>query len=148
MRAMEDRDADAVAAIEEASLGAWGGAEIEAEIGRQGSLCFVVELDGAVVGFAVCRLPCSDEAEIHLLAVAEAQRRRGLGRGLLHHVIEALGARGVGVAFLMVRESNLAARSLYRKTGFRETRRSRLAYASPAEDGIELALRLAGVAGG
>jgi [ribosomal protein S18]-alanine N-acetyltransferase len=47
----------------------------------------------------------------------------------------------VGAILLEVRKSNLAARGLYEKQGFREVGRRRTYYADPEEDAILYALR-------
>lgn len=56
---------------------------------------FVAEVDREVAGFVTLKRhnPCT--TEIHLIAVVEAQHRRGIGRRLVGHVEEMLRAEKV-----------------------------------------------------
>ena len=80
----------------------------------------------------------ADEVHIHNLAVAPDARRHGLARRLLVLVLEIAGGHGARAAHLEVRESNTAARALYRGLGFSEVGRRQGYYSSPAEDAILL----------
>lgn len=70
-----------------------------------------------LVAFALNR-QVLDEIELLLCAVDPAFRRRGYGRALIDHVVEAARARGGAKLFLEVRASNDAALALYVNTGF------------------------------
>lgn len=89
----------------------------------------IAELDGRVVGFLVWRNTAPDEVEILNLAVAKAFRRGGVARALLAALPKL-------TTFLEVRESNHAARELYRNAGFIEAGIRFGYYAHPAESGI------------
>ncbi|HVX67399.1 MAG TPA: GNAT family N-acetyltransferase [Bryobacteraceae bacterium] len=78
--------------------------------------CRVAEIAGRVAGFLVCRTLAADEAEVLSLVVDPALRRRGVAQRLMR---EALDGRP-GTWYLEVRESNHAARKLYRKLGFED----------------------------
>lgn len=99
--------------------------------------CLVAFADGVIAGFLVSRhvfLATSDaagEREILNVAVDLPYRRRGLGERLLEVELD----RG-GVHFLEVRESNVAARRLYEKKGFREVALRKAYYQSPPENAI------------
>ena len=69
-----------------------------------------------VAGFLVWRLTDAGEGEILNLAVAPEFRRAGLARRLVGALLS--GYRGY--IFLEVRESNRAARNLYKSLGFYE----------------------------
>jgi ribosomal-protein-alanine N-acetyltransferase len=71
-----------------------------------------------LAGFVLVRL-AAGECEVLSLAVGEAWRGRGVGRGLLDAAIDRARAAGATVAFLEVAEDNPAAQGLYRKLGFR-----------------------------
>lgn len=99
----------------------------------------VAETDDEIAGFLVWRSVVwneggINEAEILNLAVAKSSRRQGLGRAL----IEAVPVSNV---FLEVRESNAAARALYRKAGFVEAGVRFGYYAHPVESAIVMRLQ-------
>jgi [ribosomal protein S18]-alanine N-acetyltransferase len=78
------------------------------------------------------------EAEIADLAVAPEARRLGIGRALLERAIAELRQAAVRTIYLEVRESNLAARTLYEANGFESVGRRRGYYRSPVEDALVL----------
>lgn len=101
---------------------------------------FLVADEGdKVVGYVVA-LDAADEGEILNLAVAEAGRRRGLGRALVRAILDALTKRDVRQVYLEVRESNAPARALYEAFGFRDVGRRKAYYRRPVEDAIVLRL--------
>lgn len=69
---------------------------------------------GPVVGFANFWVQ-ADEVDLHVIAVAPDQRRRGLGAILLAHVLAVAAG---GRVTLEVRASNAPAQALYRRAGF------------------------------
>lgn len=99
--------------------------------------CCIAEVNGTVVGFLVTRELVPDgtrfegEREILNLAVTPSWRRRGIARALLHHEL-----RNAAIRFLEVRESNVAARSLYQQMGFEEIGRRSDYYQNPVESAI------------
>lgn len=95
----------------------------------------VAEAARGVVGYLIFR-DVGGSGEILNLAIAPDTRRQGLARGLLEAGLAELGRLGVGEVFLEVRESNLAARELYLRAGFRVVGARRRYYRSPAEDAI------------
>ena len=97
------------------------------------------EGSGRIAGYVVA-LDAADEGEILNRAVAEAGRRRGLGRALVEAILERLRSRGVRQVYLEVRESNAAARALYTAFGFKEVGRRRAYYRRPVEDAMVLRL--------
>jgi [ribosomal protein S18]-alanine N-acetyltransferase len=84
---------------------------------RVGYDCWVLELEGAVVGHAVLAI-AAGEAHLLNLTVEAGRQGLGLGRFLLRQIVERARARAVEVLFLEVRPSNLAALHLYRSEGF------------------------------
>lgn len=80
-----------------------------------------------VAGFVLARV-AADEAEILSLAVAPAERRRGLARRLLDTAMRTLAARGATRLFLEVAADNGAALALYGGLAFREVGRRRQYY--------------------
>jgi ribosomal-protein-alanine N-acetyltransferase len=82
------------------------------------------------------------EWELHYLVVARACQRRGVGTLLLNELISQARAEGGGEILLEVRESNLAARSLYERAGFQEHGSRKNYYNNPVENAILYRLSL------
>ncbi|MCX6636425.1 MAG: GNAT family N-acetyltransferase, partial [Acidobacteria bacterium] len=97
----------------------------------------VAEVNGRVAAFLVSRETAPGEIEILNLAVDPACRRRGLATALMASVRR----RRPGEFFLEVRESNLAARDLYRKLGFEQVGVRPGYYDHPAEAAIVMRVR-------
>ena len=107
-------------------------------------LLLVVECDAQVEGFLVARSLLVTEPvtewEIENVVVAETARRRGLGLALVTALLEQIRLHKPPndhlAVYLEVRESNLAARQLYEKSGFRLDNRRRAYYQLPQEDAV------------
>jgi len=97
-------------------------------------------LAGPERGFALGRR-AADEAEILALAVAEPERRRGLGRALVAALLDDLWNAGASRVWLEVRGSNVAAQKLYAAFGFAASGR-RTRYYSDGEDALVLGASL------
>jgi ribosomal-protein-alanine N-acetyltransferase len=78
----------------------------------------VARADGQVIAYAGIWLMV-DEAHVTTFAVDPAWRRRHIGEALLLAMMDLAIERGAREATLEVRLSNLAARRLYEKYGFR-----------------------------
>ncbi|MDP2064128.1 MAG: GNAT family N-acetyltransferase [Phaeovulum sp.] len=103
----------------------WSAAEIAGLCATAG--VFVLgDSRGFVLGRAL-----AGEAELLTLAVAPAERRRGLGRALLAGFEAAARLAGAEAAFLEVAAANAPARALYAAAGWRETGRRRGYYRNP-----------------
>ncbi len=76
------------------------------------------------------------EGELHRIAVSGDARREGLGSVLMDRFFRWLEECGCGTAFLEVREGNLPAAALYRKSGFVQYGRRRNYYREPEEDAL------------
>jgi len=97
----------------------------------------VVEQNGQLAGFMIGR-QVGKEWEIENIAVTGSAQRSGLGTLLLSEFLRLVRDRGGETVFLEVRESNSAARALYRKLGFVEAGRRRQYYENPPEDALIL----------
>ena len=86
-------------------------------------------------GFLVAR-HVANEWELENIVVATTARRKGLGRQLLDTLLTTARETNSASVFLEVRESNVAARSLYEKLGFRQTGHRLAYYVNPAEGAI------------
>jgi ribosomal-protein-alanine N-acetyltransferase len=99
--------------------------------------------DGHVAGFLVARRVADDESELLNLVVAPEFRRKGLAQALIRELLTASGNFERGKAcptgnsiYLEVRESNQAARNLYKSMGFQEVNIRRGYYQAPPEAAI------------
>ena len=118
-RRMTDSDLDAVMAIEEVIYThPWTRGNFTDSLAAQ-SHCFVMERQGVITGYAVLTTG-AEEAHLLNLSTALAWQRQGLGQELLNYVIDVARNLGARKIFLEVRVSNVAARALYAKSGFRE----------------------------
>ncbi|MFN3324572.1 MAG: GNAT family N-acetyltransferase [Bryobacteraceae bacterium] len=94
--------------------------------------CIVAVRNGSIAGFLVSRQNGPGEREILNIAVHPDARRSGVAAALL----KAEFSRGPGDFFLEVRESNTAARNLYRKAGFEEVGTRPDYYDDPPETAV------------
>jgi [ribosomal protein S18]-alanine N-acetyltransferase len=132
-------DVPAIVAVERqaASAAHWA----SAQYGRlvDSGLVLVAELDvedaGKLCGF-ICAQIVAGEWEIENVVVDGKFVRGGIGSELVGALILRARQEQASLARLEVRESNLAARRLYEKHGFREVGRRRLYYKVPEEDAI------------
>ncbi len=86
-------------------------------------------------GFVIVRT-LDEEWEIENIAINDSARRRGLGSRLLGALLEMARTQGARRVFLEVRESNPAARALYRKCGLVESGRRPRYYRNPEETAV------------
>ncbi len=84
-----------------------------------GEAGLVAEVAGRPAGLVAWRRDGDVGAEITVLAVDPATRRRGVGRALLEAAVDALRAAGVRRAWLVTTNDNLPALRLYQRTGWR-----------------------------
>jgi ribosomal-protein-alanine N-acetyltransferase len=102
----------------------------------------VAEEDGTIHGFLVSRqiAPASaghpSEREIINLAVRTGFRRRGIAASLIREEMKK-----PGIFFLEVRASNIGAKALYKKLGFRELGYRLDYYDNPKETAIVMTTR-------
>ena len=136
-------DLDAICALEDACFSdPWSREAFEAAF--ENPLCsfHVAEDGGEVIGYALFSVLYED-AEIMSIAVDPAKRRCGVGSAMLRRIVECARIAEAEVLFLEVRESNEAARALYRGFGFEEIRRIKRYYRRPVEDAVVMRLSLA-----
>lgn len=85
---------------------------------RKGT-CYIFELDGVVAGICVLIETSSQTAEIVNIAVAPNQQRKGIGKKLIKHAIEAAAKLGFITIEIGTGNSSLHQLGLYQKCGFR-----------------------------
>jgi ribosomal-protein-alanine N-acetyltransferase len=137
IEAMRLEDIPAVQAIERASFTSpWPPQAYRSELETNRLAAYLVaRIDGTIVGFAGIWLMV-DEAHVTTFAVHPAWRRRRIGERLLVAVLDLAVARGAREATLEVRLSNLAARRLYEKYGFRPVGLRPRYYSDDNEDAL------------
>lgn len=147
------QDLERIASIERASFSdPWSFETFSAALALRHMRFLVAEEGGrdggaggaapALVGYVVA-LVMADEGEIADVAVAPSARCRGIGRALLERIMADVMEVGLRALYLEVRESNAAARALYRSLGFEQVGRRRGYYQHPSEDALVLKRDLA-----
>jgi ribosomal-protein-alanine N-acetyltransferase len=136
-------DLPAVMAMERSAASAahWNSEQYAESLG--GGVVLVAEEAGQIRGF-ICAKAIAGEWEIENVVVGAEFLRRGVADELLLELIQRAEGEAASAILLEVRESNLAARRLYEKHGFREVGHRRLYYKDPAEDAILYLLRFEG----
>ncbi len=95
----------------------------------------VVCLDGRVVGYAIISV-IPPEGELYNIAVASKLQGKGVSEQLFNETQSQAYERGVRTIYLEVRESNLRARSFYKKLGFSEIGIRKKYYHQPTENAV------------
>lgn len=141
IRAMRFDDLERVTAIDEISFSMpWPPYAYHKEMEKPYSLARVAEITfmngsqnvaGMIVTWVVM-----DEAHIATLAVDPQYRRSGIARILLADTLKLCIKQSVRVVTLEVRNSNLAARALYRSFKFEEVARRKGYYVDNHEDAL------------
>jgi ribosomal-protein-alanine N-acetyltransferase len=96
----------------------WSEDEFERLLLDRAVVAHRVTIGRRLVGFIISRI-VAGEAEILSVAVASAQRGKGLGRQMLNLHLRRLAGLGTRTVFLEVGEDNAPANRLYQRAGFR-----------------------------
>ena len=139
-RAMVPSDVPAVGAVERASYAYPWSEGIFRDCLRVGYLCRVAELAREIVGYGITAMGAR-EAHILNLAIHPAHQGRGLGKGMIQHLLQLAEQHGADTTFLEVRPSNVNAIRLYDSLGFNQVGLRKDYY--PLEQGREDALIMA-----
>jgi ribosomal-protein-alanine N-acetyltransferase len=111
-------------------------------IGLSYPMVAAIQPGGEIIGYVLYWL-VGDEMQINNVAVHPDWRRCGLGEKMLRAALDLAKNAGAATAVLEVRQSNLAARTLYeRKLGFGFLAIREDYYTGPTEDAIVLGLPL------
>jgi ribosomal-protein-alanine N-acetyltransferase len=141
IRKMMVEDIPAVIALDQMSFNLpWPERSFRFELTENpASRSWVAEVDGQIVGMIVNWL-LVDEVHVATIATHPDFRRQGIAKELLTHSLRYMSGEGAVSSFLEVRESNSAARVMYRKFGYEETGRRRGYYKDNNEDAILMTL--------
>jgi len=142
VRTMTMSDCEQVAAIEAVSFSVpWSLHAFTETLQKENFRYFVAEEDGEILGYCGF-LFVLDEAEIPNVCVKEAARRRGVGRQMMEALIKEAEKLGMYRLLLEVRESNVAARTLYKSLGFCEDGIRKNFYEKPTENAVLMSMTL------
>ncbi len=112
------------------------------EIYNPVSRLWALMTDDTLIGY-ICFWMFADEIHLLNIAVEPEKRHSGFGKLLLNKMIETGSAQGIGMVWLEVRPSNLAAINFYQAAGFRQAYRRIRYYRDTNEDAIIMSLDLA-----
>lgn len=107
---------------------------------RVGYSCWVAKEDSSLIGYGIVML-AAGEAHILNLCVKPGYQGKGLGRKMLHHLMDQARSINTDMVLLEVRRSNQLATDLYLSEGFHELGVRKAYY--PSEEGREDAIILA-----
>lgn len=135
-RAMTPEDVPFISRLEEETFSMpWSPESFLQMITKEDTRYYVAEEDGRLLGG--CGLwMIAGEGNITNVAVAPEVRRRGVGTGLLKHLMTQGDREGVTAYTLEVRVSNEAAIRMYEKLGFRSEGIRLNFYEKPTEDAM------------
>ncbi len=139
-RPMRSVDLGAVVAIERAAYAVPWSDGIFRDCLRVGYCCWVLEQEGAVIGYGIMQV-VARESHVLNLCVHPAHHRQGFGRALLARLLDLARDHRTDTVLLEVRPTNEAAIALYTRMGFNEVGVRRAYY--PGHKGKEDALILA-----
>ena len=136
IREMDRSHVPQVLEIERACYPApWSESAFTNEMTASASVTLVAVERESVAGFLVGWI-AADQVHVANIAVADGQRRRGVGTGMMLRLLEEAVRRGCTSSSLEVRESNRAARSMYSRLGYHAVALRKSYYSSPAEDAV------------
>jgi ribosomal protein S18 acetylase RimI-like enzyme len=95
-----------------------GEAEVAAYLRRNAGMSAVALDEGAVIGAVLCGTD-GRRGYLHHLAVAKAQRRRGVAKALLAHCFAALAAEGIPRCNIFVFADNHAGQEFWLAAGWK-----------------------------
>lgn len=119
----------------------WPAELFQSEFRHSYSYTYGARTGGDLVAFLVAHFVL-DELHILNFGVKKENRRGGIGRALITHVLYEFHERSARWVTLEVRHSNHAARNLYEALGFSEIGIRERYYTDDGEDGLVLRLNL------
>ena len=131
---------DGVEALEKSCFShPWSRQSLERELENEQSLFYAAVEDGQVIGYIGMSFVL-DEGYIYNVAVDGNHRKNGVGSALIRTLVTHCKKEGFAFLTLEVRESNAAARSLYRHFGFIKVGERKNYYSDPTENAVLLTL--------
>lgn len=114
---------------------------LRSEGSNPNSRSLVATIEGGVVAYLLTAR-ILDELNVQTIAVKTEYRRAGIARKLFDVLLETARTDRVRAVHLETRQSNQAAKALYRELGFVEVGLRPKYYRSPTEDALLLTLYL------
>lgn len=140
IRLMSPEDVPSATEIERLSFSTpWSELSFYKEIYNPRSLCLVAETEEGLAGY-ICLGKIFDECHILNLAVHPLKRRQGIGSSLIREALNSDFVSSCRYIYLEVRASNMEARRVYEKFGFRVVGIRRAYYINPLEDALIMML--------
>ena len=135
-------DCKEIALIERASFTEpWSEQSFINEAKDENHIYLVAEKEGKIIGY--CGMwDIVKEGHITNVCVEASHRHQGVGRRLLTELLSIAKEREITAVTLEVRDSNLAAISLYEQLGFHYAGRRKGFYSFPKEDAVIMWLTL------
>ncbi len=131
---------DGVEALEKSCFShPWSRQSLERELENEQSLFYAAVEDGQVIGYIGMSFVL-DEGYIYNVAVDGNHRKNGVGSALIRTLVTHCKKEGFAFLTLEVRESNAAARSLYRHFGFIKVGERKNYYSDPTENAVLMTL--------
>lgn len=131
---------DDVCALENACfVHPWSRQSLEDSLNDRQSIFLVATENGSVIGYIGMSFVL-DEGYIYNVAVDEKNRGRGVGSALIQTLVTHCKKENFAFLTLEVRESNVAAQSLYSNFGFIKVGERKNYYTSPDENAVLMTL--------
>ena len=145
IREMQDRDMEAVLAIEAQSFSShWTHQQMIYELHENTfASLFVFEESGVVLGYIDYWITF-DTCQLASIAVSREARRKGIAKALMDQMIQMAQKKYCSVISLEVRVSNEPAKALYQRYGFVEASIRKNYYSDNHEDAILMVKGLGG----
>ncbi len=142
VRRLQAEDAAAVAEMEQQNFSdPWSEKSILETISQKQTICIAAEKAGHLIGYMLTYF-AADEGEIARIAVQKEARRQGTAGRLLLFLEDVCREKKITKLLLDVRESNEAARSFYKYSGFAEDGIRKGFYSNPSEDAVLMSRKL------
>ncbi|MCX7792824.1 MAG: ribosomal protein S18-alanine N-acetyltransferase [Thermodesulfovibrionales bacterium] len=140
IRLMAPQDVPEATEIERSCFSTpWSELAFYKEIYNPRSLCLVAETEEGLAGY-ICMSRILEECHILNLAVHPLKRRQGIGSALIKEALNSEFVSSCRYIYLEVRASNMEARRLYEKFGFKVVGIRRAYYINPVEDALIMML--------
>jgi len=142
IRKMAENDLEKVLEIEKDSFSEpWSVNAFRTDIKNDLGFPLVAEFEDTIVGYTNLYI-VAGEVQIGNFAVASGFRQRGVGKKLMAEIVKTGKDNNCDIATLEVRDSNDAARQLYKSFGFADIGTRKNYYSDPQENAVIMTMEL------